>query len=294
MSEQQRQSEFKNTMAGGFGGVCVVLSGQPFDTVKVRLQTQPADNPIYRGAWDCVKQTVSKEGVTGLYKGMGAPLVGVAPIFALSFMGFGLGKKLQQKEGETLGVKELALAGGLSGFMTTVIMAPGERIKCVLQVQQAATGPPKYSGPIDVVKSLYKEGGMKSIFRGSAATAMRDVPASAAYFASYELIQRALAPSGDRSQLSVLNTIMAGGMAGICNWLVAIPPDVLKSRLQAAPEGTYTGATDVFKKLMKNEGPRSLYKGAVPVLLRAFPANAFCFLGYEVAMYGLNKVVPDW
>jgi len=272
----------------------VVLSGQPFDTVKVRLQTQPADNPIYRGAWDCVKQTVSKEGVTGLYKGMGAPLVGVAPIFALSFMGFGLGKKLQQKEGETLGVKELALAGALSGFMTTVIMAPGERIKCILQVQQAATGPPKYAGPIDVVKSLYKEGGVKSIFRGSAATCMRDVPASAAYFASYELIQRALAPNGDRSQLSVLNTVMAGGLAGICNWLVAIPPDVLKSRLQAAPEGTYTGAMDVFRKLMKNEGPRSLYKGAVPVLLRAFPANAFCFLGYEVAMYGLNKVVPDW
>merc|ERR1711971_261181 len=269
MSEQQRQSEFKNTMSGGFGGICVVLSGQPFDTVKVRLQTQPADNPIYRGAWDCVKQTVSKEGVTGLYKGMGAPLVGVAPIFALSFMGFGLGKKLQQKEGETLGVKELALAGALSGFMTTVIMAPGERIKCILQVQQAATGPPKYAGPIDV-------------------------PASAAYFASYELIQRALAPNGDRSQLSVLNTVMAGGLAGICNWLVAIPPDVLKSRLQAAPEGTYTGAMDVFRKLMKNEGPRSLYKGAVPVLLRAFPANAFCFLGYEVAMYGLNKVVPDW
>lgn len=294
MSEQQRQSEFKNTMSGGFGGICVVLSGQPFDTVKVRLQTQPAENPIYRGAWDCVKQTVSKEGVTGLYKGMGAPLVGVAPIFALSFMGFGLGKKLQQKEGETLGVKELALAGALSGFMTTVIMAPGERIKCILQVQQAATGPPKYAGPIDVVKSLYKEGGIKSIFRGSAATCMRDVPASAAYFASYELIQRALAPNGDRSQLSVLNTVMAGGLAGICNWLVAIPPDVLKSRLQAAPEGTYTGAMDVFRKLMKNEGPRSLYKGAVPVLLRAFPANAFCFLGYEVAMYGLNKVVPDW
>jgi hypothetical protein len=45
-------------------------------------------------------------------------------------------KMLQQKEGETLGVKELALAGALSGFMTTVIMAPGERIKCILQVIQ--------------------------------------------------------------------------------------------------------------------------------------------------------------
>lgn len=32
--------------------------------------------------------------------------------------------------------------------------------------------------------------------------------------------------------LSVWQTLVAGGMAGICNWIVAIPPDVLKSRLQ--------------------------------------------------------------
>ena len=41
------------------------------------------------------------------------------------------------------------------------------------QVQQAATGPPKYSGPIDVVKGLYKEGGIRSIFRGTCATLLR-------------------------------------------------------------------------------------------------------------------------
>lgn len=37
---------------------------------------------------------------------------------------------------------------------------------------------------------------------------------------------------GDRSQLSMGRTLFAGGMAGIFNWMVAIPPDVLKSRLQ--------------------------------------------------------------
>ena len=67
---------------------------------------------------------------------MGAPLVGVAPIFALSFMGFGIGKKLQQSHpDEVLGLSQLAIAGGFSGILTTVIMAPGERIKCILQVR---------------------------------------------------------------------------------------------------------------------------------------------------------------
>ena len=34
---------------------------------------------------------------------MGAPIVATAPIFAISFMGFGIGKNLQAREGEVLG-----------------------------------------------------------------------------------------------------------------------------------------------------------------------------------------------
>ena len=67
---------------------------------------------------------------------MGAPLVGVAPIFALSFFGFDLGKKLlQSNPNQELGIVGLMGAGGFSGILTTVIMAPGERIKCILQVK---------------------------------------------------------------------------------------------------------------------------------------------------------------
>lgn len=299
MTEKQRVSEVKNFLAGGFGGICTVISGHPFDTIKVRLQTQPkpasGQPAMYAGTLDCVKKTVKHEGIRGLYKGMGAPLVGVAPIFALSFMGFGIGKKMQQQSpDDKLSAAQLCFAGGFSGILTTVIMAPGERIKCLLQVQQAATGPPKYKGPVDVAKSLFREGGIRSVYKGSVATLLRDVPASAAYFGSYELIQRAMVSGdGDRSDLSIGKTIFAGGMAGVFNWIIGIGPDVMKSRLQTAPEGTYNGVRDVFRQIVREEGVRGFTKGAVPVLLRAFPANACCFLGYEVAMYGLNQVAPN-
>jgi len=286
-----RVSETKNFLAGGCGGVTATLVGHPFDTIKVRLQTQSASNPVYRGSWDCVSKTVRGEGVRALYKGMGAPIVATAPIFAISFMGFGIGKNLQAREGEVLGPAQLAAAGALSGVMTTIVMAPGERIKCLLQVQSAGGGG-GYSGPVDVVRSLYREGGLRSIFRGAGATAARDGPASAAFFASYELIQRWL-QGPERSQLSVASTLVAGGLAGMCNWVVAIPMDVVKSRLQAAPEGTYSGALDVLRKLLAAEGPMALWKGAVPVLMRAFPANAACFLGFEAAMLSLNQLAPN-
>ena len=61
---------------------------------------------------------------------------------------------------------------------------------------------------------------------------MADVPASGAYFLSYEWIKRSMAGEGKEGELSPLRTIFAGGMAGIFNWMVAIGPDVLKSRLQ--------------------------------------------------------------
>lgn len=101
-------------------------------------------------------------------------------------------------------------------------LTTGERIKCLLQVQ-AATGTSstgvKYAGPVDCVKQLYREGGIRSIYKGTAATLLRDIPASGMYFASYEWLQNFLTPEGkSRSDLSVGRTLFAGGMAGIFNW----------------------------------------------------------------------------
>lgn len=130
--------------------------------------------PKYRGTYDCAAQTVRKEGFRGLYRGMSAPLSGVAPIFAMSFFGFGLGKRLQQQSpDEKLSKVQLFAAGSFSGIFTTSIMAPGERIKCLLQIQQAGTQPPKYNGMVDCAKQLYREGGIRSIYKGSVATLLR-------------------------------------------------------------------------------------------------------------------------
>lgn len=293
-------SAIKDFLAGGFGGVCTVIAGHPLDTIKVRLQTMPkpapGEPPMFKGTFDCLSKTVRKEGFFGLYKGMGAPIVGVAPIFAVSFLGFGVGKRLQQTNpDEELTYVQLFKAGMLAGVFTTVIMAPGERIKCLLQIQQeSSVAERKYKGPVDVVKQLYREGGIRSVYRGTGATLARDVPASGMYFMTYEWLQRLLTPEGQsRSDMSIGRTIFAGGMAGIFNWAVAIPPDVLKSRLQTAPEGTYpNGARDVVRQILKEEGIMSLYKGFTPIMLRAFPANAACFLGYEVALKFLNWAAP--
>ena len=85
---------------------------------------------------------VSSCAETGLlppsFAGMAAPLVGVTPMFAVCFLGNSIGKRLQQtRPDQELTVLQLFNAGMVAGVFTTGIMAPGERIKCLLQVRPA-------------------------------------------------------------------------------------------------------------------------------------------------------------
>lgn len=78
-------AQLRSLVAGGFGGVCAVIVGHPFDLVKVRLQT--AERGVYSSALDVVRKSVAKDGLRrGLYAGVSAPLVGVTPMCKLSIL----------------------------------------------------------------------------------------------------------------------------------------------------------------------------------------------------------------
>lgn len=135
---------------------------------------KPGEKPQYSGTLDCFSKIVKHDGPSGLFKGMGAPLLGVSPIFALSFMGFGVGKKLFCPEDKSKHTYiQYFMAGAFSGIFTTSIMTPGERIKCLLQIQGCDSKVKVYNGPVDVVFKLYKEGGIAALYRGGMATLMR-------------------------------------------------------------------------------------------------------------------------
>lgn len=266
------------------------------DLIKVKLQTMPTpapgEAPMYTGMGDVFRKTIAADGPRGLYKGMSAPLIGITPIFAVCFWAYDVGKKLTRAvfsvpEAQDLNLLQIGIAGGLSAVPTTAIMAPGERIKCLLQVQGQGNAR-KFTGPMDVVKTLVKEEGVTSLFRGSAATLARDGSGSVAYFSVYEGIKRGLTPEG--SKLSPVAVVMGGGFAGICNWLVAIPFDTIKSRIQTAGPGKYKGMLDCGKQLVAAEGYNALFRGLKPAMVRAFPANAACFLGVELSMKLMNSL----
>lgn len=296
-------SGLRSLAAGGVGGICAVIIGHPFDLVKVRLQT--ADKGVYTGALDVVRKTIAREGaLRGLYAGVSAPLVGVTPMFAVSFWGYDMGKKLVEATSTVpvinntpqYSIAQISAAGFFSAIPMTLITAPFERVKIMLQIQgQKELKPgekPKYSGGVDVVRQLYKEGGVRSVFRGSAMTLARDGPGSAAYFATYEYIKRRLSPKDAQGnatgELSLMAVIAAGGAAGVAMWIPVFPVDTIKSRLQSAPGKPTIGGT--VRELYGKGGVKAFFPGFGPALARAVPANAATFLGVELAHKAMNNI----
>ena len=134
---------------------------------------------------------------------------------------------------------------------------------------------------------MKKDGFTRGLMRGTMLTYARDVPSFTTYFLSYEFFRsqwernstNSVASPG--STLGVTATLVSGAAAGFLAWGVAIPFDTLKNRHQASSSGS---AAETFAKLIHTDGITGLWRGGVPILVRALPANAAAFLGYEAVI----------
>ncbi|KAJ0914072.1 putative mitochondrial carrier domain protein [Helianthus annuus] len=297
----------KDLAAGTVGGVAQLVVGHPFDTIKVKLQSQPTplpgQLPKYSGAIDAVKKTLAAEGASGLYKGMGAPLATVAAFNALLFTVRGQMETLLRSAPDApLTVNQQFVAGAGAGVAVSFLATPTELIKCRLQAQgsgaaivaeagAAATAAVKYGGPIDVAKHVLRsEGGIRGLYKGLFPTLAREVPGNAAMFGVYEALKQYMAGGTDTSGLGRGSLMLAGGLAGGAFWVSVYPTDVVKSVIQIDDykNPKYTGSIDAFKKIVKAEGIGGLYKGFGPAMARSVPANAACFLAYEITRSSLG------
>ncbi|KAB2626111.1 mitochondrial carnitine/acylcarnitine carrier-like protein [Pyrus ussuriensis x Pyrus communis] len=292
----------KDLAAGTVGGVAQLVVGHPFDTIKVKLQSQPTplpgQPPKFSGAIDAVKQTLSAEGAAGLYKGMGAPLATVAAFNAVLFTVRGqMETLLRSQPGAPLTVSQQVICGGGAGVAVSFLACPTELIKCRLQAQSAlgdagsVGGAVKYGGPLDVAKRVLRsEGGVRGLFKGLVPTMAREIPGNAAMFGVYEALKQFFAGGQDTSGLGRGSLIVAGGLGGAAFWGFVYPTDVVKSVIQVDDfkNPKYSGSVDAFKKILASEGVKGLYKGFGPAMGRSIPANAACFLAYEVTRSSLG------
>ncbi|KAG7192541.1 Mitochondrial carrier protein ymc2 [Scheffersomyces spartinae] len=279
---------YKDLFAGTIGGISQVLVGQPFDTVKVRLQSAPEGT--YSGALDVIKQLIKNEGFRGFYKGTLTPLVGVGACVSVQFS---VNEFMKRHYDDKLNGKPLSLGqffncGAVAGFANGCLASPIEHIRIRLQTQ---TGNQKlFNGPLDCAKKLYQTNGLvHGIYRGLSPTLIRESIGLGIYFATYEaLIKRELSSHTNliRKDIPGWKLCLFGGLSGYTLWIAIYPVDVIKSKLQtdSLTLPKYKSSLDVIKDITKSSGIKGFYRGFIPTILRAAPANGATFAAFEITM----------
>jgi len=281
---------FKDFCCGTIAGWLQVFVGQPFDLLKVRIQSQSPINPKYNGTIDCFQKIAKNEGYLTFYKGSLSPLVGVGACVSIQF---GVNeamkrivKKYQKKE--HLSLLTLSTCGAIAGLANSVVSIPCEHIRIKMQIQGTKLIK-KYTGSVDCVIKIYKENGIRGIFHGGMSTLPRELVAYFFYFGTYEGLMEYTSKNyyfSDRSQIHMWQILLFGALSGFGEWLPGFPFDVIKSKIQAddTKNPKYKSWLGCAKSIYRTSGIKGFYSGIVPCLLRAPPANAATFLGFEMSL----------
>ncbi|XP_063813113.1 mitochondrial ornithine transporter 1-like [Pseudophryne corroboree] len=275
--------------AGAAGGTACVLTGQPFDTAKVKMQTFPN---MYRGLIDCALKTYKQVGFRGFYIGTSPALLANIAENSVLFMSYGFCQKIVRNiagldKHATLSDVQNAAAGSVASIFAAMVLCPTELVKCRLQAMHEL----KVSGKLaqghntvwSVVKDVVQRDGPFGFYQGLTSTICREMPGYFLFFGGYELSRSFFASGGkSKDELGPIALMISGGFGGIALWLAVYPVDCVKSRIQVLSiTGKQAGFMGTCSSIVKNEGILMLYSGLKPTLIRAVPANGALFLAYE-------------
>jgi hypothetical protein len=198
--------------------------------------------------------------------------------FALNYLqlhGFGLNATLA-----------LLLAAAFSGFITSFLVVPVERIKVMMQAQQKG-GENAYANELECLQAILKSEGVAGLLgRGLGPTLAREVPSYAIYFCVYGLLmQTPLALS-----LGKTAPLVFGATAGCACWIPVYPIDSVKTLVQNTEGGAdnSVSAWEVAADLYSRGGVAAFFDGLTPKMLRAAVNHAVTFWVYATVLEVLH------
>lgn len=197
---------------------------------------------------------------------------------------------MSQKKAKTPGdfAKDF-LVGGVSAAISKTCVAPIERVKLLLQNQDASSQIAKdqrYKGIVDCFARVAKEQGVTSMWRGNLANVIRYFPTQALNFAFKDTFKMYLNPFNKKTEpfKFFIGNIASGGAAGAASLCFVYPLDFARTRLavdvgKAGPDRQFNGLVDCLGKIFKSDGPIGLYRG--------FGISVAGIIFYRGAYFGL-------
>ena len=129
-------------------------------------------------------------------------------------------------------------AGGLAGAISKTAVAPIERVKLILQTQDASSQiavDRRYKGILDAFRRIPQEQGLLSLWRGNTANIIRYFPTQALNFAFKDRYKKLFVRHSPKENFwrFFAENLASGGAAGATSLLFVYPLDFARTRLAA-------------------------------------------------------------
>ena len=179
------------------------------------------------------------------------------------------------------------MIGGVSAAVSKTVVAPIERVKLLLQVQDANKNiapENRYNGIGDCFKRVVAEQGFGSLWRGNLANVVRYFPTQAINFACKDFYKTYLCPYNPKTQpgMFFIGNMASGGAAGATSLCFVYPLDFARTRLAAdvgsGKEREFNGLVDCLKKSVQKGGIGGVYNG--------FGISVVGIIAYRASYFG--------
>lgn len=181
-------------------------------------------------------------------------------------------------------------AGAVAGVSEILVMYPLDVVKTRVQLQTAsATGQDAYNGMFDCFSKIIKNEGFSRLYRGITAPILMEAPKRATKFAANDEWGKFYRKAFGQEKMTQSLSVLTGATAGATESFVVVPFELVKIRLQdKAQASKYNGMLDCVSKIIKNEGPLTLYQGLESTMWRHILWNA----GYFGSIFQVRSLMP--
>jgi len=280
----------------GMGGVSAAVSktaAAPIERVKLLIQNQ--DEMIkqgrlttpYKGIGECFSRTIAEEGFISLWRGNAANVIRYFPTQALNFAFKDQFKRMfgysQAKDGYWKWFAGNLASGGAAGACSLAFVYSLDYARTRLANDNKAAkkgGERQFNGLVDVYRKTLATDGIQGLYRGFNISCVGIIVYRGLYFGMYDSLKPVLLVGNMKD--SFLGSFLLGWGITIGAGLASYPIDTIRRRMMmtSGQAVKYKSSMHAFQEIIKNEGVKSLFKGAGANILRAI-AGAGVLAGYD-------------
>jgi len=281
-------------LMGGVSAAVSKTAAAPIERVKLLIQNQ--DEMIktgrlaepYKGIGDCFRKVMTQEGTLSLWRGNLANVLRYFPTQALNFAfkdqfkQFFSGIAKDNKSYPASFSRNIA-SGGAAGATSLLFVYSLDYARTRLANDNKSAkkgGERQFNGLVDVYRKTMAADGIGGLYRGFTISCVGIIVYRGLYFGLYDSL-KPIVLKGEMRDSVIASFFLAWGIT-IFSGLASYPIDTVRRRMMmtSGEAVKYRSSMHAMSEIIKNEGTKSLFKGAGANILRAV-AGAGVLSGYD-------------